>query len=230
MHRLWLLGVAMFAPACSDSVDVGSGDDAGSGTRTLHVEGEVSGSSNGTSFSTSFTVNISKSGVPVTDAKVTITSRTGHYVLGSDIRFPGKWSHIADGYEQIYVLDVESGADTIRDVRVDGPRPVVFTSPADDSTIDPASPLEVRWEPEAAELTSLLINPQAASFMKIEDSGSFTIPANTLAPNAAGSHGVGLIRTNTVTPAGAVEGSSMLVSTNAFLHVCDRPSTGLCTN
>ncbi len=135
-----------------------------------------------------------------------------------------------DSYEQVYVLDVESGDDAIHDVRVDGPSPVVFTSPAESSTIDPASPLEVRWEPSTADQTSMLINPQGTSLGQIDDDGSFTIPPNTWVTNPAGSHAIGLLRTNSVTPAGASEGSRMSVEAENYLHVCDRPSTGLCTD
>lgn len=228
MQRLSLLAIAMVASACTDPLQPGSGDDVGSGTRTLHVEGSVLGSSNGVSFLTSFVIQVRRGGAPVTDANVTITSPTGRHVLHSDVRFPGRWSGSADGYEQVYVLDVESGDDTIRNVRVEGPPPVVFTAPAQDSTIDPASPLEVQWEPRTADQMWLIINPQGTSFGEIDDDGSFTIPPNTWVTNPAGSHAVGLTRTNTVTPAGAVEGSRMSVSTNRYLHVCDRPSTGLC--
>ena len=162
------------------------------------------------------------------DANVTITSSTGRHVLNSDVRFPGRWSGFADGYQQVYVLDVESGSDTIRNVRVDGPPPVVFTAPAQDSTIDPASALEVQWEPRAADQAWLFIDPQGTSFGEIDDDGSFTIPPNTWGTSPDGSHAVGLSRMNTVTPAGAVEGSRMSVLTDGYLHVCDRPSTGLC--
>lgn len=188
------------------------------------------GSGDEASLGASFVFNVSKESVPVTDARVTITSRTGRHVLGSDIRFPGKWSLIVDSYEQVYVLDVESGDDAIHDVRVDGPSPVVFTSPAESSTIDPASPLEVRWEPSTADQTSMFINPQGTSLGEIDDDGSFTIPPNTWVTNPAGSHAIGLRRTSSVTPAGASEGSRMSVATENYLHVCDRPSTGLCTD
>jgi hypothetical protein len=105
----------------------------------------------------------------------------------------------------------------------------LFTSPAQNVTIDPASPLEIQWEARAADKLSLIINPQGTSFGEIDDDGSFTIPANAWIPNPADSHAVGLIRTNTVAPAGADEGSWMSVSTDNYLHVCDRPSS-LCAN
>jgi hypothetical protein len=225
MERVLLLGAAMVASACTDPLQPGSGDDVGSGTRTLRVEGRVLGSSD----SASFVVQIWRGSLPVTDVDVSITSRTGRYVLRSDPRFPGKWSGLpAESYDEVYVLDVESGDDEIRNVRVDGPPLVVFTSPAASSTIDPASPLEVRWKPGMADQLFLRVNPQGTVWGEVDDVGSFTIPADTVVPSLAGSHAIGLSRTNKVTPAGAAEGSWMSVSTEEYLEICDRPLTGIC--
>lgn len=227
MRSLALLVLAL--AGCSDSLQPGVGDDPGSGTGTLRIMAIVGGSSNGESESASFLVYVYRDSVPVTDCRVTITSRSGSHVLGSDIRFPGKWSMIAEGYDQVYVLDVEAGADKVHDVRVDGPIIGVFTAPAESTTIDPAAPLEIQWEPSVVDSTSLVINPQGGAFGPIDDSGSYTIPANTLVSNPAGSHAIGLIRANTVTPEGAAADSMMMVMTDAYLHVCDRPATGLCS-
>lgn len=238
MQRLLFLAGAM-ASACSDTTDAtdllqpGSGDEVGSGTRTLRVEASVLVTDNEGQLHPYFMVWLWKDDVPVTDANVTITSRTDTFVLGSDVRFPGRWTNSApnaDGYDHVYVLDVHSGVDTIRSVRVEGPPSVVFTSPAENSRIDPSLPIEIQWEPRTADELSLIINPQGTLFGQIDDDGSFTIPANSWVSNPAGSHAVGLTRKNTVTPAGADDGSWMSVSTEDYLHVCDRPSTGLCTD
>lgn len=152
-------------------------------------------------------------------------------MLWSDVRFPGKWTGLFDAadYDQVYVLDVEAGADNVRGVRVDGPTVPIFTSPAEDTTIEPTEPLTLHWKAGSADVTSLGINPQGTSSGPIDDIGSYTIPPHTLVRNPSGYHAIALSRMNTVTPAGAVAGSEMRVNTGAFVHVCDRPGTGLCS-
>src|SRR4051812_16609690 len=127
---------------CSSSeLDPGAGDSPGKGTNTLAVDGNVSANPRVTNaqsaadFDTDFSVRVTLNGVQVTTGIVQLTSNAGTVELtfqgtGGDAR----WRGTQAGYEEVYILDVESGADNVKGVRVDGPDIHTFKAPTAGAT------------------------------------------------------------------------------------------------
>lgn len=225
-----LLGVALWG--CGGSLDPGAGNDPGTGTRTLAINGTVHASprlinaSLTTDFDTSFTVQVSLDNQTVTTGSVTITSASGKVPL--TYHNDNRWTGTAPGYDEVYLLDVVSGADEIGGVRVDGPDIQVFTAPTKGASVDTTMPLMVKWErldqANSAELRADTIEPIA-----IPDTGAYSLAGGSLKADKsqARQQTLRLLRTNRVVPSGAAGGSTWEVTVENRLDVITQPQPQL---
>jgi hypothetical protein len=215
--------------ACGNSaLEPGAGDDPGTGTQTLVVDGfayaspRQSAAHTGADFDTLFAVRVSLNGQPMAVGAVTVTSATGKVSLTYGDAH--RWEATAPGYDEVYVLDVVHGSDRAEGMRVDGPDIHVFTEPAENASVDATIPLVVRWKASArAELATLQI--ESGAVIAIGDTGMLTLPAGTLRADRlqARHHTLHLARGNEVTPSGTASGSSFRVSIENTLDVITPP-------
>jgi hypothetical protein len=212
--------------ACGGSnLDPGAGNDPGTGTRTLAIDGSVHASPRGdltnartnTQFDTDVSVHVTLNGQTMQTGTVTITSSTGQFPLafGGDNR----WRASMPTYDEVYILDIESGPDNVSGLRIDGPDIHVFTAPDPGTIIDPAVPLPIRWDRED-EADSAELRAGDLQELSIPDSGSYDLPAGTImADHEVRQHTIRITRSNSVVPAGTVAGSEWRVTITNELDV-----------
>lgn len=225
LASIGLLGVA----ACGGSaLDPGAGNDAGRGTGTLAIDGSAHAvprminATETTDFDTELSVRVALGNQLVTTGTVIVTSASGKATL--TYRFDNRWSGMLPGYDQVYILDVVSGSDTVEGVRVDGPDLHVFVRPTEGETVDATLPLKIVWgRRDIAPLASLRIDNIGS--IQISDTGTYALAPGSLRvdksqprPNT-----LRLTRTNRVTPIGAVPGSSWLVAIDNAVDVIAQP-------
>ncbi len=221
MNRLAMLVVLGACGSNSSVFDPGSGDDPGTGTNTLVVDGNVRARANARNaqtpaeFSTEFGVRVMLNGVLVTDGTVSITSASGsiELVLQSTGERAGRWVGTAPRYEQVYVMDVESGADRVVGVRVEGPDAHLFSAPLPGALVDSTMPLVVTWEREV-EADTTTIRAENVDDVSVPDTGTYTLPAGALRAedDETRENTLRITRTNRVVPAGAAGGSDVSVA------------------
>jgi hypothetical protein len=224
--RAYLASALCLFTACSGSdLDPGSGDDPGGGTSTLVVDGNVQAGArltnaiNSADFETEFSVRVSLNNLPVTTGTVQVTSASGTVQLAYSLDGE-RWRGVAPGYDEVYILDVVSGEDEVTGVRVDGPDIHVFTDPVAGATVDSTLPLVIDWSRDDT-ADSASIRAEQIDNLAIEDSGTFMLPANALQSeqDKPRTNTLQLVRTNRVTPAGAIGGSELSVSVENELDV-----------
>ena len=215
---VFVLGIA----ACGGgNLDPGAGNDPGTGTGTLAIEGSVHASSRlvnartSAEFDTEFTVRVSLNTQTVTTGTVTITSSTGKVPLtyGPDNR----WTARAPTYDEVYILDIESGPDQVTGVRVDGPDIHVFSAPTAGAIVDPTVPLMVKWDRED-EADSAAMRADNIDSISIPDTGSYELAVGALRTDKE-QNTLRLTRTNRVVPNGTVAGSTWTVTIENEIEV-----------
>lgn len=226
----------MVCVACSNSdLDPGVGDDPGSGTSTLTVEANVSASARidnartAGELDTEMNVRITKSGVDVTTGSVTMTSASGTVTLAYDTtENRNRWRGIAAGYDEVYVLDIESGDDNLLGVRVDGPDIHYFTSPAPRAEVDSTVPLDVAWS-RHDQADSATIRADEIDDISMPDAGTFSLAAGSLKAKREETeeNEIRIRRTNRVTPEGAAGGSVMSITVDNRITVIAAPNPAL---
>jgi hypothetical protein len=228
-----LLGLLVLA-ACSDSPDSlapGAGNQAGTGTGTLAVDATVVASpsrfnapANG-DFETEFSVRVLRNNEAVANGTVTITTATGKIPLTYQ---SGRWRGAAPIYDEVYVLDIASGADRVDAVRIDGPDVHNFTEPAAGSTVPGTLPVTIKWNRDD-EADSAAVRTETTDWIAIPDAGSYALPAGAFRPDTAKPlmHTLRLARTNRVVPAGATAGSTWSVTIENQLNVNTDPQPRL---
>lgn len=219
--------------ACGGSdLDPGAGDDPGTGTSTLTVDGSVTANARLANarttgeFDTDFSVRLQLNGQSVTQGTVTMTSSSGTVVLAYSQDNNGRWRGSAAGYDEVYVLDVDSGLDYVHDVRVDGPSIHTFKEPLAGATVDATLPLMVKWSADGAD--SAAIDAENLDRLSIPDTGSYSVAAGALKSekDKARENQIRLTRTNRVTPKGAAGGSELSVSVENEITVVAMPDPG----
>lgn len=229
-HLVFALGLL---GACGGSdLDPGSGDDPGGGTGTLVVDGRASAEPRLTNagspadFGTDFEVRIRLNDVDVVDGTVTVTSASGTFELAVVNADNGmRWRGSAPSYDEVYVLDIVSGADTVESVRVDGPDIHQFIEPLAGATVDATQELLVRWGGDhAADQTT--IDTGEIDQLSITDSGEFTLPGGSLKTDnqEVRQNTLRLSRSNRVVPAGGAPGSEWTVSIRNEIDVLAMPA------
>lgn len=222
-----VLGLA----ACGGSnLDPGAGNDPGTGTGTLAIEGSAHASPRNdlvnartnTEFETDLRVRVSLNNQTVTTGTVTVTSTSGKVALtyGPDNR----WTGTAPSYDEVYILDIESGPDKISGVRVDGPDIHVFSAPTAGANVDSTMPLAIAWDRED-QADSASLRAENVDSLSIADSGSYSLAPGALKADQAEArrNTLRLTRTNTVVPAGTSGGSTWSVTIENEIDVVALP-------
>ena len=227
-----VVGCAAWSVGCaSDSLDPGAGDAAGTGTATLAIEGQVyastrhSGAHAAGDFDVDFAVRVLLNNQTVTTGTVTVTSSSGKVPLTfhADMRGVG-WTGSADAYDEVYALDVVNGDDKAEGIRIDGPDIQTFLQPTEGATVDASMPLPIKWSRSRAAGQTTLRTDSSPPF-QIDDTGAFNLPAGTLRADRQQSrqHTLRLVRTNSVTPTGAVDGSTWSATVENDVDVTTPP-------
>lgn len=229
-----LLASITGAAACGGTdLDPGAGNDAGSGTSTLLVNGEVTAqprlvnARDRGDFETELSVRVSLDQQPVTTGTVIVTSASGTVALTFRAD-PARWEGTAAGYDEVYVLDVESGPDRVEGVRVDGPDIHVFTAPAAGATVDSTKPLPMAWDRDQT-ADSASVDTEELERIAIADTGDYMLAAGALKAerDRARENVIEITRTNRVTPAGTVGGSDLSVRIKNRIQVVAQPNPAL---
>jgi hypothetical protein len=225
-------GIAVVVSACGgSSLDPGAGNDPGTGTSTLAIDGSVRASPRvinahlATDFDTDFSLRVSLNNQTVTVGTVTVTSATGKVPL---THRNTTWTGTAPSYEQVYVLDVVSGADKVEGVRVDGPDIHVLTRPTEGATVDSTMPLAIEWT-HADRADSAELRTEAIEGIAVPDTGAYSLAAGSLQADKsqARQQVLRLSRTNRVVPSGSVAGSSWSATIENRIDVVARPQPPL---
>jgi hypothetical protein len=234
--KLYFASFALLFAACShDPLEPGAGSDPGTGTNTLLVEGgasaepHVPNARNPADFSTDFSVRIQLNGVPVTTGTVTMQSQA----LTVNLTYNpnnnnGRWEGTAAGYDEVYRLDVVSGADEVRGVVVDGPDIHFITAPIAGASLDSTVANDVKWDRgEGADVCSIRTN--RIDRLTIADNGLYSMPPGSLeaSKDATKENDIEIRRANNVVPAGAIGGSMMTVSIRNDVTVLALPNPAL---
>jgi hypothetical protein len=228
---------ALFAlVACGGGpLDPGAGNDPGTGTHTLLVTGTATASprlanaSAPTDFDTDFSIRLSINQTPVTTGTVTAKSKFTTVNLtfnnnGGGGGPGGRWEGTASAYDEVYELDVTAGTDTITGVRVDGPDIHVISGPTAGATLDSTMAFMTTWN-RASSATEATFSVGDTNGIIVPDSGSYSVAPGSLHADksAARTNTIRLTRTNRVTPAGAVDGSTFAVSVSNEVDVVAAP-------
>lgn len=229
--RLASLTLAAAAAACGgDPLDPGAGDDPGSGTSTLQIEGRAAAeprtrnAPNAVDFDTDFEIRARLSGQPVTSGTVSVTSRFESVPLTYDAQ-EGTWKGRMAGYDEVYRLDVISGADKVEGVIVDGPDIHLFTAPTAGASLDATVANTITWSREE-QADTITFQADNIDRIQITDTGTYSMAPGSLKSekDTARDNVLELRRTNTVTPAGATAGSTFSVSIQQELDVIALPN------
>lgn len=211
----------------------GAGNDAGTGTSTLAIDGEIHAkprfvnARTSADFDTELSVRVMLNLQAVTTGSVTVTSASGSVPL---VYRPdnNRWEAIAAGYDEVYVLDVESGEHAVEGVRVDGPDIHVFTEPTAGATVDSTVPLKITWTSDEA-AASASIDAEEIDQISIPDTGLYMLAGGALKADrdTARENRLELFRMNRVTPAGAIGGSDFEVTVENRIQVIAMPNPAL---
>jgi hypothetical protein len=228
--------IVLLAACGSDPLDPGAGSNPGDGTRTLFIDGRAaaeprfSNAKLATDFTTEISIRIGLHDQAVTTGSVTVESRFGTVPLtwsASDGGL-GEWTGTMPNYDEVYLLDIVSGADEVRGVIVDGPDIHWFTEPMQGATLDSTMQNPITWDRgETAELTSF--DAEEIDRITIDDTGSYMMGAGMLKADRdqVRENRLEVRRTNRVTPAGAVGGSTFEVAIENELTVLAAPNPAL---
>lgn len=224
------------AAACGGTdLDPGAGNDPGTGTSTLVVDGSASASPRvdnaraAADFETDFSVRVRKDGQPITSGTVRVTSASGVVDLVFDTSDnEARWRGRAPGYDEVYILDVISGEDRVEGVRVDGPDAHHFTAPAPGASVDATQPLVLTWTGEDT-AASAVVKTENIDDIAIDDTRTYELPAGSLKRKReeAEQNELRIRRTNRVVPAGAAGGSELTVSVENRITVLAQPDPAL---
>lgn len=205
--------------ACGGSdLDPGAGNDPGTGTSTLLVDGEIEARPRIVNakavddFDTNITVQVSLNNALVTTGTVTLTTARGTTPLTFRTD-KGEWHATVSGYDEVFVLDVQSGEHSVDGVRVDGPDLHAFTEPLAGATLDSTVATRIVWSSEQ-EASSASIDTDEIGRINVPDTGIYMLAAGALKAenDTPRENTIDLVRMNRVTPAGAVAGSNVSVS------------------
>jgi hypothetical protein len=208
--------------------DPGAGNDPGTGTSTLTITGSaraearVSNALDPSQFSTDLSVRVELNGIAVSTGTVTVRSSSGMIALvfNPNNGNGGRWEGSAAGYDEVYLFDVESGADNVKGVRVDGPDIHTFTKPTAGATLDSTIENPVEWD-RSDKADSATIRTEVIDSLAIPDTGKYALAAGGLKAekDKVKENSIRITRTNRVTPSGAAGGSEVSVSVDNSIQV-----------
>lgn len=213
--RAWTLAAtALLTAACADNRfrEVGTG----SGNLTIdaraEVDNDIANATRSDQFHATLVVHLSKDGQPVVGATVEIGSSIGAVPL-PPVGDPGRYAGTQAGYARDYTLSARLGDDYVEGVALSGPDAHSFSAPMLGAQVPWGQPLAVTWSP--GESTQAAISARELDRIEIADTGSYSLPGTELRRPDTGStedERVRIVRTETITPAGADSGSQFRVS------------------
>lgn len=229
MSKVVLLAALAACGGSASDFDPGAGEDPGTGTSTLAVNGDatarprIPNATTADDFDTHMSIRVRLNNADVTTGTVTLTSARGTTTLtyrGED----NEWDATIPGYDEVYVLDVISGDDRVEGVRVDGPDIHTFSAPLAGATVDSTQPLLITWEAED-EAAVATIDAEELDRLTIPDTRTYSLAAGALKADSdePRENTIELERTNRVSPAGAVAGSELRVSVENSITVVAAP-------
>lgn len=232
-----LVSTLLLLGACGgggSDLDPGSGNDAGEGTSTLTVSGSVtaeprlSNARTGGDFVTEFSVRVERAGQVVSTGSVEVTSASGTIALVYNAADNERWGGTAPRYDEVYILDVEAGADNLLGVRVDGPDVHYFTAPTAGATVDSTLPLPIAWASDDS-ADSASVRADNIERVAIGDTGSYSLAPGALKakPDQAETNDLELRRTNRISPRGGAGGSEWVVTIENAIEVVAQPNPAL---
>jgi hypothetical protein len=229
-NRLKMAGLVMVTMVgCgSDPLEPGAGNDLGSGTSTLTVEGGARAtprSPNASApeqFDTEFAIRISNAGVAMTTGKVEVTSLGGKVLLTYDsVRDGGRWTGTQASYFEVYEFNIDDGgANNVKGVRIDGPDIHVFTSPTLGASVNATAMVPVAWSRDDQSVSAQMDTKQVEK-TAITDTGAYQLPIGALKSKSdkAENETIKLTRMADVTPKGAAAGSLLKVQVTNSVDV-----------
>jgi hypothetical protein len=227
-----LFALILVTACTTDPLEPGAGDQPGSGTSTLSVQGRASAlprvpnARTPNDYDTYFSVQVERGDTPVTTGYVTVKSTFVNINLQyRDDNGYVRWEGSAAGYDEVYQLDVTSEADEVRGVIVDGPDIHVFTSPMAGATLDSTVPNTIRWQ-RGGEADLIQFQAERLDRITITDSGTYEMPAGALHTDSgeARRNTIEIRRSNHVAPAGATGGSDFEIMVHQMLEVVALPA------
>jgi hypothetical protein len=228
--------ICVLAACGSDPLDPGAGDAPGGGTHTLFVDGRahaeprLDNAKLATDFTTEFSIRIGLADQPVTSGSVTVSSRFGTTPLTWQAADGGlgEWVGTMAGYDEVYELDIVSGANEVTGVIVDGPDIHTFTAPLQGATLDSTLQNPIAWDrDEQADIASF--DAEEIDRISIGDTGSYMMSVGVLKADKdqVRENRLEIRRTNHVVPAGAIGGSDFAVTIENVLTVLAAPNPAL---
>ncbi len=210
-----ILGATLFLGACSGGSNSINSPQIGSSS--LLVNAEVIGLDAGSgTFTTSLKVTIADvNDLPINDATVTITHAVhGVTQLLRDTLTAGSYTASVDTYEAgVYTLNISRGSDYLSNVTVTGPDIHQITFPTLTDTIPLNSGFTATWTRAVAsdevEVETRDYGPALSSTIGDGDDGTYAIPASSTIRD---DQRVRITRINSVTPVGALSGSTFKAS------------------
>jgi hypothetical protein len=231
-----VLASILLVACSSDPLEPGAGDDPGTGTNSLLVDGSVSASprfANATSYNdydTDFSISVSLNGTRVDTGSVRITTLRTAVELAWDNNGGqfGNWRGTLAGYDEVYRLDIVYGPDRVERLIVDGPDIAVITAPVAGASLDSTVANTVKWSRDD-EADLITIRADGSDRVTITDSGTYALAPGSLDAHRdqARTNTLELRRTNNVAPAGAFGGSTFSVTVDQELEVVALPNPAL---
>lgn len=231
MKRILASSFVAVTACASNPLEPGAGDQLGTGTQTLLVKGtavaepRVTNAKLAADFDTEFRVQLSLNNVPISTGTVTIRSarKTVPLTWKDSSNNAGHWEATAVGYDEVYQLDVVAGADNIAGVIVDGPDIHAITAPTAGAALDSTQPILTTWDRvDTADEARVAVDGDG---IVVPDSGMYTLSPRALRADksATKTNTLRVVRTNRISPAGAVAGSSVEVSVSNEIDVVAMP-------
>jgi len=231
MNRILASSIVTLAACTSDPLAPGSGDQLGTGTTTLQVNGsmvarpKLANAKSAGDFQTEFRVQLSLNNTPVSTGSVVVRTATSDVPLlwKDNGQSAGHWEASAAGYSEVYQLDVTSGSDRVSGVIVDGPDIHTITAPTAGAALDASVAIALTWDrSETADEARVAVENDG---IVVPDSGTYSMSPRTLRADKGSTktNTVRITRTNQVTPAGAVGNSTVSVGVVNEIDVVAMP-------
>jgi len=229
--KLYFASILVLVGCSNDPLEPGSGDDPGTGTNTLEVRGSATAearfanASHPSEFDTEFNVRVFLNGVQITTGSVILTSQFAKTPLAWTDADGGRWSGRIAGYDEVYQLDVASGADQVIGVIVDGPDIHTISAPLAGATLDSTVANPFTWSrDEVADIATF--DADEIDRITIADTGDWSMGVGTLKADKdqARPNTLTLRRANQIVPAGAVGESTFTVSIENRIDVLVAPN------
>lgn len=209
MNLRHFVGVSTLgAWACLTAAACGYSNE-GQGSQTLLVKANLSYMA-GQSGKTDVLIDISRDDQPVHGAKVALVDDDNQKAYTVTETGSSYQAHI-QGYHRRLFLSVEAGKDNLS-AQIEGPGIHRVTAPLQGEQIETKDDLVVKWSTNdgvRADEVFMTLEAAAYSTKTAHDDGSYTIAESKL---ARGTDKLTVLRRNSLTLAGGVEGSSITMS------------------